>query len=73
MGCKPWLPKTAKTSVVVNGNASAPFVAADSPAQMEAVLRHYEEIVSSGGWPTVPSAPHSDTNVSSGSGSPKLT
>jgi hypothetical protein len=48
--------KSTTETAVVNGDASAPFVAADSPAQMEAVLKHYEEIVSSGGWPTVPSA-----------------
>ncbi|MCB1380477.1 MAG: L,D-transpeptidase family protein [Alphaproteobacteria bacterium] len=45
---------TTETGIVSDGSVS-PFLTADSPAGMDAALARYEQIVASGGWPSVPS------------------
>ncbi len=41
---------------MLSGQATTPFIAADSSEKMQTMLSHYEQIVSAGGWPSVPSA-----------------
>lgn len=45
---------TTETGIVTDAT-STPFVAPDSVAAMQAVVTRYEQIVASGGWPSVPS------------------
>ena len=48
--------KATTETAVLSGQATTPFITADSTDKMQAVLSHYEQIVSAGGWPSVPSA-----------------
>ena len=48
--------KATTETAVLSGQATTPFITADSTDKMQAVLSRYEQIVSAGGWPSVPSA-----------------
>jgi hypothetical protein len=47
--------KATTASRIVNDGSVAPFLAADSASSMQALADRYAAIVSSGGWPKVPS------------------
>lgn len=46
--------KATTETAVLNDGSVAPFITADSPAQIEAMAEKYAGIVAQGGWPRVP-------------------
>lgn len=54
-----------ETGLVTDG-AVSPFLAPDSTAQMQAAIAKYEQIVSAGGWPSVPAGKYKKGSTGKG-------